>query len=120
MQNRDDLDEIEALGEDEESWEPEGGGEDESGGLSTVPLLQALLCVLILAGLLYLRHSGSPAYEQIKERYRQEASQEWKMPSLPSWEGTPFRSPSPSPRPSPVPSPTPAPAGLPGLEVQRL
>lgn len=119
MQNRDDLEEIEALGEEEEEpWEPEGGGEAGSGGLSTVPLLQALLCVLILAGLLYLRHSGSPAYGQIQERYRQEASQQWQMPDLSHL--APFRSPSPSPRPSPGPSPTPAPAGLPGLEVQRL
>jgi len=117
MQNRDDLEEIEALGEEEEPWEPEGPGDAESGGLGTVPLLQALLCVLMLAGLLYLRHSGNPAYGQIKERYRQEASQQWQMPS---WEGAPFRSTSPSPRPSPSTTPTPAPAGLPGVEVQSL
>lgn len=120
MQKWDDLEEIEALGEEEEdgaAWEDGGPRAAESGGLSTAPLLQALVCVLLLAGLLYLRHSGRPEYERIRERYRQEAEQEWRMPS---WEGGLFRSPEPSASPEPSPSPTPAPAGLPGVEVQRL
>ena len=57
MQMREDWDEIEALGGEEEEFPPPPGPEPAS--LSTVPLLQALLCVLLLAGLLYLRQTRS-------------------------------------------------------------
>lgn len=114
MQSWEEMEELEALGQTEEPWEPEsGGGSGE--GLSTVPLLQALVCVLLLAGLLTLRQSGHPAFEKIQERYRQEAAQEWRLPDWKGGEGI-----SPSPSPAPTPGPSPAPAGLPGVEVQRL
>lgn len=108
MQKWDELEEIEALGE-EEAWEPEGTGSQVRGELSTVPLLQALLCVLMLAGLLYLKQSGSPHFEKIRERYREEAAMEWKFPE-----------PTVAPSATPVPAPSTAPAGLPGVEVQGL
>ncbi len=109
MQSWEELEEIEALGE-EDPWEPpppKNAGES----LSTVPLLQALLCVLLLAGLLYLRESGRPAYEEIKEIYRREAAQEWRLPERPA---------GVSPSPSPGPTLSPTPAALPGPQAQRL
>lgn len=114
MQNRDELEEIDLLGEDEGEEEEEFAGlSSKSGGMSTVPLLQALACILLLAGLLYMRHTGHPAYGEIVERYRQEAAQEL---DLPRWEGRTVASPSPSP----TPAPTEKPAALSGPEVQRL
>ncbi len=94
--------EIQDLGwEDEEPVlpeEPEGG----SGG-SWVPILQAVICLLALGGLLFLKYSGAPAYDAIAAWYHQEAEAEIQ---LPSWgEGT--AQPSPSPVPSLCPSPTP-------------
>lgn len=112
MQQWDDLEEIDLLGEEEA-----GEGEEEpyqapqaGGSLSTVPLLQALVCVLAFIGLLYLRHTGHPAYGEIREQYRREAAQEME---LPRWEGgTPIR--------SATPAPTESPAALPEAEAQRL
>lgn len=84
-------------------------------GLAAAPLWQAVVCILLFAGLIYLRHTGHPAFGQIVERYRQEAAQEIQ---LPSWERGAQASPSPSPAPSA--SPPPSPVGAAGVEVQRL
>lgn len=123
MQNWEDLNEIEALGEEEdESWEeapPSPAPTPE--GLGTVPLLQALVCALALIGLLYLRYTGHPAYGAFVERYRTEAAQEWEMPGLPilSQQEAGGQA-APSPSPGPTPAPHDAPTGLPGPQVQRL
>lgn len=112
MQRWDDLTEIEALGEgEEEPWEEEK--EEGGGGLGAIPLLQALVCVLALAGILYLRHTGHPAYGQLVERYRQEAAQEWRLPGR-------EEAATPTPAPTPGPSPSEAPAALPDRQVQKL
>lgn len=116
MQKWDDLEELEALGDTpEEGMEEEPQDSYRGGGLGTVPLLQALVCALALAGLLYLKQTGHPAYGAIAERYRAEAAQEL---HLPDWQA-----PSPqkgTPTPAPSPAPTEAPTGLPDIEVQRL
>lgn len=110
MQQWDEMEEIDLLGEEEGEGEEPYEAPAAGGSLSTVPLLQALVCVLALIGLLYLRHTGHPAYGEIRERYRQEAAQEIE---LPRWEGG-------RPSPTPAPAPTKRPAVLPEAEAQRL
>ncbi|NBK78017.1 hypothetical protein D5272_05315 [bacterium D16-76] len=124
MQNWEDLNEIEALGEEEdESWEegPPSPAPAASEGLGAVPLLQALVCALAIIGLLYLRYTGHPAYGALAERYRAEAAQEWEVPDLPilSQQEAGGQA-TPSPSPAPTPAPHDAPTGLPGPQVQRL
>lgn len=99
MQDLDKLHEIEELGlEDREDAPPE---EPEGGNSSMVPLLQGVICLLILAALLLLRYMGSPVYETFTQWYQQEVSEEVQ---LPAWEET---TPSPSPSASPEASPAP-------------
>lgn len=119
MQDWEELEELDSLGEEEGSEELPGSPE-KSGSLTTLPLLQALACVLLVLGLVYLRQTGNPAYEEIVARYRQESRQQLHLPeiNLPRWEGG--GTPAPSPTPEPSPQPSPAPVGLPGIEVQRI
>lgn len=128
MQDWEELEELDGLGEGaggeegEGAW-PEGLPRPPGGGsLSTAPLLQALACVLLFLGLVYLRETGHPAYGEIAARYRQEAAQEIRLEDipLPRWEGGPAPSPAPSPSPAGTPGPSPAPVGVPGVQVQRL
>ncbi len=126
MQDWEELEELESLGE-EEGPEDQPAPRESKGSLSTLPLLQAAICVAAALALVYLRQAGHPAYEKIVERYRQEAAQEIQLPefelpkiNLPRWEGGAPASPRPSPSPEASPVPSPGPVGLPGIEVQRL
>ncbi len=107
MQDLEKLQEIEELGLEEP--EPPDPERPEGGNTSSVPLLQAALCLLFLAALLVLRYSDSPIYQTFTEWYQEEASQEIQ---LPAWEETPpVPSPSPLPSVSPSPSASPEPLG---------
>lgn len=107
MQDLEKMQEIEELGLEE--LEPPGPEEPEGGNSSSVPLLQAVICLLFLAALLVLRYSDSPIYQTFEEWYQEEAAQEIQ---LPAWEETtPIPSPSPLPSVSPSPSASPEPLG---------
>lgn len=99
MQDLEKLREIEEWGQEEE--QPLSEEPTESGG-NPLPLIQAAVCLLILAGLLLLRATGQPIYHSFAQWYQQEASQEIQ---LPAWEGETAPTPSPSPSPSPSPAP---------------
>ena len=99
MQDLEKLREIEEWGQEEE--QPLSEEPPESAG-NPLPLIQAAVCLLILAGLLLLRATGQPIYHSFAQWYQQEASQEIQ---LPAWEGEAAPTPSPSPSPSPSPAP---------------
>lgn len=127
MQDWEELEELENLGEEEEGPEMPPGPAERKGSLSTLPLLQAAICIAAALALVYLRQTGHPAYDEVVARYRQEAAQEIQLPeigmpkiNLPQWEGGTPASPRPSPSPEASPAPSPGPVGLPGIEVQRL
>lgn len=80
--------EIEEWGQEEE--QPLSEEPPESAG-NPLPLIQAAVCLLILAGLLLLRATGQPIYHSFAQWYQQEASQEIQ---LPAWEGEAAPTPS--------------------------
>ena len=83
MQDQEKLREIEALGQ-EVGQEPPAQAQEPDREPSRVPLVQAALCLLALAGLFVLRQVEEPAYERFAQWYRQQASQEI---ALPTWGG---------------------------------
>ena len=87
------------MGQEEE--QPLSEEPTESAG-NPLPLIQAAVCLLLLAGLLLLRATDQPIYHSFAQWYQQEASQEIQ---LPAWEGEAAPTPSPSPSPSPSPAP---------------
>lgn len=114
MQEREKLQEIENIGEDEGLEEQEE--EHRSGGLGAVPLLQVVLCALVLAALVFLKCTDREKYDAATQWYMKEAAQEIE---LPQWDaGT--SSPSPAPSPSPQPEETPPAVNLDGAALQRV
>lgn len=104
MQDLEKMREIQELG-----WEDSPSQEEperESGCGSWVPLFQAVLCLLALGALLFLKYSGAPMYDTITAWYHQEAEAEIQ---LPSWGEAAQASPSPAPSVTPSPSPSPTP-----------
>lgn len=93
MQDRDQLQEIEKIGEEDgldEEMEERGGG-----GVSAVPVLQAVLCALALLALVFLKFTDQKTYSTVTEWYQSEAAQEIE---LPRWGADqPEASPSPTP-----------------------
>lgn len=113
MQDWEQLDEIDSLGEEEDPQELEtAAGEVKSGGLSTVPLFQAALCALALAALAYMRFTGHPAYDKIAARYHAEQAQQIDLPKLSA-----FFQVEAGAQPSGSPAPTPAPTPSKGIEL---
>ena len=110
MQDLEKLREIEEWGQEEE--QPLSEEPTESAG-NPLPLIQAAVCLLLLAGLLLLRATDQPIYHSFAQWYQQEASQEIQ---LPAWEGEA----APTPSPSPSPSPSPAPEAVPTPGVKKL
>lgn len=108
MQDWEQLDEIDSLGEEDDLQEPEemAGGEN-TGGLSTVPLFQAAVCALALVALAYMRFTAHPAYGEIAARYHAEQAQEIDMAKL---SGFFHREEAGQPPASQPPDPSPAPA----------
>lgn len=106
MQDRDELREIDNLGEEEDfqgQWEEDLPEKPAWGG---VPLLQAALCALLIVGMVYLKVAGKEQYEQIAQWYRQEMAQEIELPQIKGSgpAATPFPSPEPAPAETPPPS----------------
>lgn len=117
MQDREKLQEIEKIGEDEGLEEPEQE-ERRSGGYGTVPLVQTILCALALAALVFLKMTAPEKYEETARWYQGEAAQEIE---LPRWDvGTPSPAPSPSPSPAPSPASAPPAVDLDGASLQRV
>ena len=104
MQDLEKLKEIEELGLEEP--DSPGPQEPEGRGGSNVPLVQGVLCLLVLGALLLLQYLEAPAYDTFTAWYQQEASQKVQ---LPAWEEAlpqePTAGPSPSAQPTPSPSP---------------
>lgn len=117
MQDLEKLHEIESLGQEvqdpeelDELWEePE---EIQSGG--GVPLLQAVICALVLAALLFFKFADQEKYQEFAGWYAQEMVQEIELPQLKAPE------PEPTPAPTPEPTPTPAPVQTDGMPPQML
>lgn len=106
MQNREEFREIDSLGEEEEEeyqeiWEEKP---PDKPGWDGVPLLQAVICALLIAGFLYCKLTGSEWYDRLAGWYRQEMSQEIQLPRR--MEPTPGATATPEPDPTPTPPPT--------------
>lgn len=83
MQELEKLQEIEELGQEEAGEEKEY--QERKFGFSTVPLIQAGLCVLLLLALLLLKFTQKEQYEKVTEWYRAQAAQEIEIPGF-QWE----------------------------------
>ena len=101
MQDPEKIREIQELGWENspDPEEPKSGG---TGG-SWVPVLQAVVCLLILGGLLLLKNTGQPVYDTITAWYHQEAQAEIQLPQWSEEDSQPSSSPAPSLAPSPTP-----------------
>lgn len=107
MLDRDELREIDSLGEEElpeeeseELWtEPPG-----KPGWGGAPLLQAVLCALLIGALVFFKFFDGEKYREIARWYGEEMAQEIELPRL-------EKSKSPSPTPDPTPEPSPPAAG---------
>lgn len=66
------------LGEDEEDTIEEEYKEKQRG--SSVPLFQAVVCILLLVALLLLKFSDQEKYQEIANWYNQEAAEEIQLP----------------------------------------
>ncbi len=87
MLKKEDLQEIDSLGEEleedqedqEDEWEDEPEKEKK---YSVVPLLQLIACVLILSGLLYFKMTDQKKYNEVVNWYKTEISQEIELPQF--------------------------------------
>ena len=113
MENFDKLREIEDLGLGEN--EDDSAEEASSTGSGWAPVVQALVCLVLLLALLLLRYLDEPTYSSFAEWYHQESSREIQ---LPGWGVEENNLPALSPSPSlvPTPSPTPDREGDPSLQ----
>lgn len=81
MRDPKEFQEIENLGEEEIEQER---SERPTGGFGAVPLVQAVLCALVILALVLLKFTSPDNYGKVKDWYEQEAAQEIE---LPSWGG---------------------------------
>lgn len=78
MQELEKLQEIEELGHEEVEDEKEN--REKKFSFSTVPLIQASLCLLLLLALLLLKFTQKEQYEKVAEWYRVQAAEEIELP----------------------------------------
>lgn len=108
MQDQEKLREIESLGQDQEALEEQEEyweePEEKQGG-GGVPILQAVICALVLVALLFFKFTDTEKYQGFADWYAREMAQEIELPQ--------FKNPVPEPVESPGPSPTPAPTATP-------
>lgn len=116
MLDRDELREIDGLGEEDSEEElPElWTAPPEKPAWGGVPLLQAVLCALLIGALVFFKFYHPEKYQEISQWYRQEMAQEIELPRLERREAS-----SAVPEPTPEPSP-PAAAVQPENEPLQL
>jgi len=115
MQDPEKLREIDSLGEDEElfqedeTWED---GQEGKGSWGSVPLLQAVICALVILALVFFRVTDETKYQGIISWYQYEMAQELELPT--------FSRATPEPSLSPEPTVTPAPPVSASAPLQML
>lgn len=77
------LQEIESIGEEEPEIKPEASPSSESSG-TVIPIVQSVLCALLLVTLVVLKFLYPQTYQQVTNRYQSEMAQEIE---LPKWSG---------------------------------
>lgn len=115
MQDQEKLREIESMGEDCGDFPEDEEYEEslkESGGWGGIPLLQAVVCALIILALIFFRVSDGTKYQEIAAWYQQEMAKEIELPT--------FSRATPEPSESPEPTATPAPPVSAGAPPQML
>ena len=119
MQDQEKLREIESLGQDEEALEEQEAywdePEEKQGG-GGVPVLQAVICALVLVALLFFKFTDTEKYQGFANWYAQEMAQEIELPQFKN----PVPEPAESPGPTPASSPTPSPIQMDGTPPQML
>lgn len=109
MQRQEELQEIETMGEED----LENEEVRQNSGFGTVPLLQAALCALILAALVFLKYMDREKYDTAVQWYQKEAVQEIELPQWSRENSEPVPAPESTPA---APSHTP----LDGAPLQKV
>lgn len=84
MIHEDELREIDSLGAEtpEEIYPEPWEKQPEKAGWGGVPLLQAVLCALVIGALVFFQFCDTKKYQEFSQWYRKEMSQEIELPQL--------------------------------------